>query len=84
MGGYGSFRRRLTRLGHIAFFGLGFVNLFYGLGDGAFESTFVEATSSASNGSRFSIGDMDSDGLPDLVLGTSAIDVRVLHNRVLR
>ena len=31
MGGYGSFRRRLTRLGHIAFFGLGFVNLFYGL-----------------------------------------------------
>lgn len=27
MGGYGSFRRRLTRLGHIAFFGLAFVNL---------------------------------------------------------
>ena len=31
MGGYSSFRRRLTRLGHIAFFGLGFLNLFYGL-----------------------------------------------------
>lgn len=27
MGGYGSFRRRLARLGHIAFFGLAFVNL---------------------------------------------------------
>jgi hypothetical protein len=26
MGGYGSFRRRLTRLGHISFFGLAFVN----------------------------------------------------------
>lgn len=31
LGGYGSFRRRLTRLGHIAFFGLGFVNIFFGL-----------------------------------------------------
>ena len=27
MGGYGSWRRRLTRLGHISFFGLAFVNL---------------------------------------------------------
>ena len=27
MGGYNSYRRRLTRLGHIAFFGLAFVNL---------------------------------------------------------
>lgn len=27
MGGYQSFRRRLTRLGHISFFGLAFVNL---------------------------------------------------------
>jgi hypothetical protein len=27
LGGYGSFRRRLLRLGHIAFFGLGFINL---------------------------------------------------------
>jgi len=31
LGGYGSFRRRLTRLGHISFFGLGFVNFFFAL-----------------------------------------------------
>ena len=31
MGGYASFRRRLTRLGHIAFFGLGFVNILFAL-----------------------------------------------------
>ena len=29
MGGYGSFQRRLTRLGHISFFGLGTVNLMF-------------------------------------------------------
>ena len=29
LGGYGSFRRRLMRLGHIAFFGLGFLNLLF-------------------------------------------------------
>jgi hypothetical protein len=29
LGGYGSFRRRLMRLGHIAFFGLGFINLLF-------------------------------------------------------
>lgn len=29
LGGYSSFRRRLYRLGHIAFFGLGFVNLVF-------------------------------------------------------
>jgi hypothetical protein len=27
LGGYGSWPRRMTRLGHIAFFGLGFINL---------------------------------------------------------
>lgn len=27
MGGYASFRRRLARLGHISFFGIGFLNL---------------------------------------------------------
>lgn len=27
LGGYPSWRRRLTRLGHISFFGLGFINL---------------------------------------------------------
>jgi hypothetical protein len=31
MGGYGSFRRRLTRLGHISFFGLGFLNILFAL-----------------------------------------------------
>lgn len=29
MGGYNSWRRRLTRLGHISFFGLGFLNLVF-------------------------------------------------------
>lgn len=31
MGGYDSYRRRLTRLGHISFFGLGFLNILFGL-----------------------------------------------------
>lgn len=31
MGGYDSYRRRLTRLGHISFFGLGFINILFGL-----------------------------------------------------
>jgi len=31
MGGYGSWRRRLTRLGHISFFGIGFLNLAFAL-----------------------------------------------------
>ena len=31
LGGYGTFPRRLLRLGHIAFFGLGFLNILYGL-----------------------------------------------------
>lgn len=31
MGGYDSWRRRLTRLGHISFFGIGFINLGYAL-----------------------------------------------------
>ena len=31
LGGYGSFRRRLLRLGHIAFAALGVLNLVYGL-----------------------------------------------------
>ena len=30
-GGYASFRRRMLRLGHISFFGLGFINLLFGL-----------------------------------------------------
>lgn len=31
LGGYGSFRRRMCRLGHISFFGLGAVNLLFWL-----------------------------------------------------
>jgi len=31
MGGYSSFRRRLTRLGHISFFGLAFVNMAFAM-----------------------------------------------------
>jgi hypothetical protein len=31
LGGYGSFQRRMYRLGHISFFGLGAVNLFFAL-----------------------------------------------------
>jgi hypothetical protein len=29
MGGYSSFRRRMTRLGHISFWGLGFINMLF-------------------------------------------------------
>jgi hypothetical protein len=35
LGGYGSWRRRLLRLGHISFFGLGFVNLGFALSEPA-------------------------------------------------
>ena len=31
LGGYSSYRRRLTRLGHISFWGLAFLNLFFAL-----------------------------------------------------
>ena len=31
MGGYDSWRRRMARLGHISFFGIGFINLAYAL-----------------------------------------------------
>ena len=31
LGGYSGWQRRLMRLGHISFFGLGFINLAYGL-----------------------------------------------------
>jgi hypothetical protein len=34
-GGYASFDRRLLRLGHIAFFGLGFVNVLFALSERA-------------------------------------------------
>ena len=31
LGGYGSWRRRMTRLAHISFFGLGFINIAFEL-----------------------------------------------------
>ncbi len=31
LGGYGSYRRRMTRLGHISFFGLGFISVLFAL-----------------------------------------------------
>jgi len=37
VGGYGSFRRRMLRLGHISLFGLGFMNLAFGLTRGAID-----------------------------------------------
>jgi len=53
MGGYNSFRRRLTRLGHISFFGLAFVNM-------AFASTHhilkLEATWAHWAGISFVVG----------------------------
>ena len=39
LGGYSSFRRRLLRLGHIAFFGLGFINILFALSAGIAPST---------------------------------------------
>jgi len=36
MGGYASFRRRMVRLGHIAFFGLGILNVLFALSLAAF------------------------------------------------
>ena len=38
LGGYGSRERRMVRLGHISFFGIGMICLFYGLTLAAFES----------------------------------------------
>ncbi len=32
LGGYGTWQRRMVRLGHISFFGLGFINLLYAVG----------------------------------------------------
>jgi hypothetical protein len=44
MGGYSSFRRRLTRLGHISFFGLAFVNLGFAFTQHAIKLTEPHAT----------------------------------------
>ncbi len=39
LGGYGSFRRRILRLGHIALAALGMINVLYGLAPAASEPT---------------------------------------------
>jgi len=41
MGGYSSFRRRLTRLGHISFWGLGFINVMFAVSVKALESPLI-------------------------------------------
>lgn len=47
MGGYDSFRRRMVRLGHISFFGLGILNVLFGLtlGTARFEGEWLQAAS---------------------------------------
>jgi len=44
MGGYNSWPRRLSRLGHIAFFGTGFLNVLFGLTGLHFGESFMEET----------------------------------------
>ena len=41
MGGYSSFRRRMTRLGHISFWGLGFINIMFALSVRAVEVPII-------------------------------------------
>ena len=41
MGGYSSFQRRITRLGHISFWGLGFINVMFALSARAVELPLV-------------------------------------------
>ena len=41
MGGYSSFRRRMTRLGHISFWGLGFINVMFALSMRAVEFPII-------------------------------------------
>ena len=48
LGGYDSYRRRLFRLGHISFFGLGTLNILYGLsGVGDLRSALLLVASNA-------------------------------------
>ena len=47
LGGYGSFRRRLVRLGHIAFFGLGFLNLLFAFSTRVLPLAYPYATAAA-------------------------------------
>jgi steroid 5-alpha reductase family enzyme len=47
LGGYTSFRRRITRLGHVALAALGMMNVLYGLGVAASDTSFVDRLASA-------------------------------------
>jgi hypothetical protein len=42
MGGYSSFRRRMTRLGHISFWGLGFMNMLFAFSVKALEPSTMD------------------------------------------
>lgn len=53
MGGYNSFRRRLTRLGHISFFGLGFINFFFAI---SHEIAGIEAAMAFPAAIAFTVG----------------------------
>lgn len=46
LGGYQSFRRRMVRLGHIAFFGLGLINILFALSAGPYAATGWTRTAS--------------------------------------
>jgi len=43
MGGYASFRRRMTRLGHISFWGLGLINMMFAFSVRAVELPIINA-----------------------------------------
>jgi len=44
LGGYGTWRRRMSRLGHISFFGLAFINIAYALSVQAIPSLALSAS----------------------------------------
>lgn len=46
LGGYQSFRRRMVRLGHIAFFGLGLINILFALSAAPFAASRWTAAAS--------------------------------------
>jgi hypothetical protein len=48
LGGYASFRRRMYRLGHISFFGLGFMNLAFALTVRGLETVSIGLLNTAS------------------------------------
>jgi hypothetical protein len=49
LGGYGSWRRRMTRLAHVSFFGLGFINIAFALSVSQFALPRDSALTAASS-----------------------------------